>query len=132
MRRHALSDEQWARIERILDASRPGPKSRIGDREFINAVLYRAKTGIPWRDLPERFGPWKSVYNRFNRWSQAGIWEVMFAALSVELDEDDEEGSIVDATIVRAHLDAAGEKGGSKEMLWDTLEEAFRRRSTPS
>ncbi len=132
MRRHALSDKDWQRLEHILDASRPGPKPKIGDREFINAVLYRAKTGIPWRDLPERFGPWKSVYNRFNRWSQAGIWEVMFAALSVELDEEDEEGCIVDATIVRAHLDAAGEKGGSREMLWDTLAEAFRRKSTLS
>ena len=132
MRRHALSDKEWEKLEPLLDASRPGPKPKIGDREFINAVLYRAKTGIPWRDLPVRFGPWKSVFNRFNRWSKAGVWEVMFAALSVELDEEDEEGSIVDATIVRAHLDAAGGKGGSKEMLWDTLAEAFQRRSTPS
>ena len=132
MRRHALSDKEWEKLEPLLDASRPGPKPKIGDREFINAVLYRAKTGIPWRDLPVRFGPWKSVFNRFNRWSKAGVWEVMFAALSIELDEEDEEGSIVDATIVRAHLDAAGGKGGSKEMLWDTLAEAFQRRSTPS
>lgn len=130
MRRHALSDREWARIEQILDTSRPGPKPKIGDREFINAVLYRARTGIPWRDLPARFGPWKSVYNRFNRWSQAGVWELMFAALSVEVDEEDEEGSIVDATVIRAHLDAAGGKGGSKEMLWDTLAEVFRQKST--
>ncbi len=119
MRRHELTDEQWAKLEAILDASRPGPKPKIGDRQFINAVLYRARTGIPWRDLPERYGPWKSVYNRFNNWA------------SIELDDEDEEGSIVDATIVRAHLDAAGEKGGSSEMLWDALAEAFRRRSTP-
>lgn len=132
MRRHALSDREWARIEQILDTSRPGPKPKIGDREFINAVLYRARTGIPWRDLPARFGPWKSVYNRFNRWSQAGVWELMFAALSVEVDEEDEEGSIVDATVIRAHLDAAGGKGGSKEMLWDTLAEVFRQKSTLS
>jgi len=131
VRRHALSDPNWQRLEQILDASRPGPKPKIGDREFINAVLYRAKTGIPWRDLPERFGPWKTVYNRFNRWSAAGLWEIMFAALSIELDDEDQEGSIVDATIVRAHLDAAGEKGGSREMLWDILAEAFQRSSTP-
>ena len=129
MRRHELTDEQWARLEAVLDASRPGPKAKIGDRQFINAVLYRAKTGIPWRDLPDRYGPWKSVYNRFNNWSKAGIWELLFAALSIELDDEDEEGSIVDATIVRAHLDAAGEKGGSKQMLWDNLAEAFQRRS---
>lgn len=131
MRRHELSDEQWAKLEAILDASRPGPKPKIGDRQFINAVLYRARTGIPWRDLPERYGPWKSVYNRFNNWAKTGIWELLFASLSIELDDEDEEGSIVDATIVRAHLDAAGEKGGSSEMLWDALAEAFRRRSTP-
>ena len=131
MRRHELTDEQWAKIEPVLDASRPGPKPKIGDRQFINAVLYRARTGIPWRDLPERYGPWKSVYNRFNNWAKTGIWELLFASLSIELDDDDEEGSIVDATIVRAHLDAAGEKGGSNGMLWAALEEAFRRRSMP-
>ena len=131
MARHELSDKQWRKLESILDSSRPGPKPKIGDRQFINAVLYRAKTGIPWRDLPDRYGPWKSVYNRFNNWSKAGIWELLFAALSIELDDEDEEGSIVDATIVRAHLDAAGEKGGSKQMLWDNLAEAFQRRSTP-
>ena len=132
MRRHELTDEQWAKIEAILDSSRPGPKPKIGDRQFINAVLYRARTGIPWRDLPARYGPWKSVYNRFNNWAKAGIWELLFAALSIELDDEDEEGSIVDATIVRAHLDAAGQKGGSNEMLWAALEEVFRRRSTLS
>jgi len=130
VRRHALTDEQWAKIEAILDSSRPGPKPRIGDRAFIDAVIYRAKTGVPWRDLPERFGPWKSVYNRFSNWAKAGIWELLFAALAIELDEDDEEGAIVDASIVRAHQDAAGGKGGSRRMLWDALEEAFRQRST--
>jgi len=56
-----LEPTNWQRLEQILDASRPGPKSKIGDRELIDAVLYRAKTGIPWRDLPERFGPWKTA-----------------------------------------------------------------------
>ena len=131
MQRHALTDPQWAQIERIIDSSRPGPKPKISDRAFIDAVLYRAKTGIPWRDTPLRFGPWKSIYNRFNNWAKGGIWELLFASLAIDLDDDDEEGSIVDATIVRAHLDAAGGKGGSKTMLWATLEEAFQRRSTP-
>lgn len=130
MRRHALTDEQWARIEPILPVRR-GPKSKIGERMFIDAVLYRAKTGCPWRDLPERFGPWKSVYNRFANWSHHGIWELLFAALSIEVDDDD-EGSIVDASVVRAHQDAAGGKGGSRKMLWDALAGAFRRSSTPS
>ena len=89
------------------------------------------RTGVPWRDLPERFGPWKSVYNRFRNWSQRGVWELLFAALGVEVDDEDED-SIVDASVVRAHQDAAGGKGGSRQMLWDALEVAFRPSSTPS
>ena len=130
MRRHALTDDQWARIEPLLP-TRTGPVAKLGDRNFIDAVLFRARTGVPWRDLPERFGPWKSVYNRFRNWSRSGIWELLFAALNVEVDEDDED-SIVDASVVRAHQDAAGGKGGSKQTLWDALAEAFRRNSTPS
>ena len=87
----------------------PGPKSKIGDREFINAVLYRAKTGVPWRDLPERFGPWKSIYNRFAHWADPGVWELIFKALQLEHDEI---GSIIDGTVVRAHQDASGARGG--------------------
>ncbi|MCA9697526.1 MAG: IS5 family transposase [Myxococcales bacterium] len=130
MRRHALTDDQWARIEPLLP-TRTGPVSKIGDRAFIDAVLYRAKTGVPWRDLPDRFGPWKSIYNRFANWSRRGVWELLFAALNIEVD-DDEDDSIVDASVVRAHQDAAGGKGGSKQMLWDALEEAFRQKSTLS
>ena len=129
MRRHALTDDQWARIEPLLP-TRTGPVAKFGDRNFIDAVLFRAKTGVPWRDLPERFGPWKSVYNRFRNWSRSGIWELLFAALDVDGDEDNED-SIVDASVIRAHQDAAGGKGGSKKMLWDALAVAFRRSSTP-
>ena len=129
MRRHALTDDQWARLEPLLPKKRTGPVAKLGDRNFIDAVLYRAKTGAPWRDLPERFGPWHSVYNRFHNWSRRGIWELLFAALNVDMDE---EASIVDASVVRAHQDAAGGKGGSKQMLWDALEAAFRPSSTQS
>ena len=114
MPRHALTDSQWARLQPLLPADRPGPKSKLGDRCFVDAVLYRAKTGIPWRDLPERFGPWKTVYNRFNNWALRGVWEQLFVAVQ---QEDDPRGSIVDATIVRAHQDAAGGKGGSKSIV---------------
>jgi transposase len=129
MRRHALTDEQWARLEPLLPKKRTGPVAKLGDRNFIDAVLYRARTGVPWRDLPERFGPWHSMYNRFHNWSRRGIWELLFAALNLDVDE---EASIVDASVVRAHQDAAGGKGGSRQMLWDALAVAFRRSSTPS
>ena len=78
--RHELTDEQWSTLVRALP-KRKGPESVIGDRAFINANLYRAKTGCPWRDLPERYGPWKTVYNRFNRWSHSGIWAKVLKAL---------------------------------------------------
>lgn len=129
MQRHALSDSQWRRLKRVLPPQRSGPASALGDRLFIEAVLYRAKTGMPWRDLPERFGPWKSVYNRFSNWARRGHWVAIFRELQFEVDET---GSIVDGSVIRAHQDASGGKGGSNAMLWDTLEEAFRRSSTPS
>ena len=128
MHRHALSDAQWARLEPLLPKQRWGRKA-ANDRLFVEAVLFRAKTGLPWRDLPERFGPWKSVYNRFANWAVKDHWSVIFRELQLELDK---RGSIVDGSVVRAHQDASGGKGGSNEMLWAALEEVFRRSSTPS
>jgi len=60
MHRHALTDGQWRRLQKVLPRQRAGPQAKLGDRLFIEAVLFRARTGLPWRDLPERFGPWKS------------------------------------------------------------------------
>ena len=129
MHRHALTEEQWRRLQRVLPRQRAGPAAMRGDRLFIEAVLYRAKTGSPWRDLPERFGPWKSVYNRFANWARQGHWAAIFRELQYEVDDT---GSIVDGSVVRAHQDASGGKGGSNEMLWAALEEVFRPSSTPS
>jgi len=123
MHRHALTDEQWERLQKVLPKRRTGPKSLKGDREFIDAVLYRAKTGVAWRDLPELFGPWKSIYNRFANWSSKGVWAEIFRALQLRIDKT---ASIVDGSVVRAHQDASGGKGGSNEMLWAALEEVFR------
>src|SRR5579871_3976094 len=129
MHRHALTDDQWRRLQPILPKQKAGPEATRGDRLFIEAVLYRAKTGMPWRDLPERFGPWKSVYNRFSNWAKKGHWATIFKELQLEVDET---GSIVDGSVVRAHQDASGGKGGSDSMLWAVLEEVFQRSSTPS
>ena len=103
MRRHELTDEEWNRIEPLL-GTRRGPVSKRGDRDFVNAVIWRVKTGVQWRDLPERYGSWKTVYNRFHRWAQNGRWERAFKALQIEVDE---VGSLLDASVVRAHQDAA-------------------------
>ena len=129
MHRHALTDEQWARIEPVLPGKRTGPESSLGDRSFIDAVIYRAKTGISWRDLPERFGPWKSVYNRFSNWARRDVWARVFKALQMKVDK---AGCIVDGSVIRAHQDASGGKGGSNEMLWVVLEVASPRSSTRS
>ena len=105
--RHSLSDKQYARINALLPgkASDPGATAK-NNRLFIDAVLWILKTGAPWRDLPERFGTWNSVYQRFNRWSKAKRWEKILA----ELQEFDLDEVQIDATIVRAHQHAAGEK----------------------
>ena len=105
-RRYALRDDQWARIEHLL----PGRPGHVGgtaadNRLFVDAVLYRYRAGIPWRDLPERFGKGKSVHQRFNRWARGGVWERVFAALSGDADN---EYAMIDATIVRAHQHSAG------------------------
>jgi transposase len=125
--RHALTDKQWKRLQKVVPQRRPGPLA--DDRLFIDAVLYRAKTGCPWRDLRERFGPWKSVFNRFNNWSERGLWQTIFEQVR---RDDDPLGSIIDGSNVRAHQDASGGKGGSNAMLWAALEEVFRPKSTPS
>lgn len=101
----------------------------MGDRSFVNAVMFLLKTGMPWRDLPDRYGNWKTVYNRFTTWSKAGRFERIFRALQLRIDRT---GSLVDATIARAHQDAAGGKGGPKSTTWVVHEVDSRRRSTPS
>ena len=106
VRRYALRDDQWARIEGLL----PGRAGHVGgtaagNRLFVEAVLYRYRAGIAWRDLPERFGKWKSVYQRFDRWAASGVWGRVFQALSADADN---EYAMLDSTVVRAHQHAAG------------------------
>ena len=113
MRRYALRDDQWERIEPLL----PGRASDSGvtardNRLFVEAVLYRYRAGIPWRDLPERFGEFRMIHTRHMRWSRKGVWEHVFNALAQDADN---EYAMIDSTIVRAHQHAAGAKGSSKK-----------------
>ena len=106
MRRHALRDDQWERIKDLL----PGRPGHVGvtakdNRLFVEAVLHRYRTGIPWRDLPERFGHWKAVHTRFSRWAKSGVWDKLFQHLTGEADN---EHAMLDSTIVRAHQHSAG------------------------
>src|SRR5882672_7641192 len=106
MRRHALHDDQLDRIKDLL----PGSEGWVGvtardNRLFVEAVLYRYRAGIPWRDLPERFGGWKNVHTRFSRWAASGVWERVFQHLAADADN---EYAMIDSTVVRAHQHSAG------------------------
>jgi transposase len=111
-RRYGLRDDQWARMADLL----PGRVGHVGgtardNRRFVEAVLYRYRAGIPWRDLPARFGGRENTHTRFTRWAASGVWERVFAALSADADN---EYALIDATIVRAHQHSAGaRKGGA-------------------
>jgi len=107
MRRYEITDVQYARIEHLL-AGKPGDvgRSAANNREFLNAVLWIARSGAPWRDLPERFGNWNSVYQRFRRWARTGVWQRIFQ----ELQEPDLDWMMIDSSIVRAHQSASGQK----------------------
>jgi transposase len=125
--RHALSDANWDRIKDLLPG-RPGLHGKVAkdNRLFVDAVLWIAKTGAPWRDLPERFGNGNSVWRRFERWSRKGVWQRLFEALQ----DPDREWLILDATVVRAHQHAAGQKGGSRARRWGVRAAASAPRST--
>ena len=93
----------------------PGRPGTVGvtasdNRLFVEAVLYRYRAGIPWRDLPERFGDWKNVHRRFSRWAEAGVWDKVFQHLAADADNEyaDNEYAMIDSTIVRAHQHSAG------------------------
>jgi len=105
MRRYELTDEEWGRIESHLPGKAGDPGGQGEDnRLFVNAVIWVARTGAPWRDLPTRFGLWNSAFQRFNRWSKAGVWERVMRALQ----SPDLKAVLLDSTIIRAHQHAAG------------------------
>jgi len=105
--RHAISDADWDRIKHLLPGQ-PGQHGGVAEdnRRFVNAVLWIARTGAPWRDLPERLGHWNSAWRRFDRWAKRGVWQRVMDALR----DPDLEWLILDSTVVRAHPCAAGSK----------------------
>ena len=109
-KRYALTDSQWERIKDLLpgQAGQPGATAR-DNRLFIDAVLYRYRAGIPWRDLPEHFGDFRVVHTRPSRWSKTGVWQRFFEAFTQNANN---EYAMIDSTIVRAHQHSAGAKGG--------------------
>ena len=107
MRRYEIDDKSWEGVEGLL----PGKVGDVGrsaadNRQFLNAVLWIARSGAPWRDLPERFGAWNSVYQRFGRWAKKKVWQQVFEALQ----GPDLDWVMLDSTTIRAHQQAAGQK----------------------
>jgi len=127
-RRYELTDREWLIIEPLLP-NKPRGVPRVDDRRVLNGILWRFRTGSPWAEMPERYGPSTTCYNRFVRWRKAGVWDRLLAAVSAAF-----QGEIVmiDSTCVRVHQHGAtGKKGEPEIAAWDVPEAASRARSTP-
>ena len=108
--RFVVSDAVWAKVADLLPGKATDPGATGKDnRLFLEAVLWRVRTGVPWRDLPSGFGHWNSVFQRFRRWVRAGVFDRLFERVSAEPDF---EYALIDGTIVAAHQKASGAKGG--------------------
>ena len=112
MPRSFLTDEMWAKLAPLLPPETGGMgRSRLPNRPIVEAILWRHRTGAPWRDLPEEYGPWTSVYTRFDAWNKRGVWQEVLEWLRRDADL---EWVMIDGTVVRAHQHSAGQKGGSE------------------
>jgi len=108
--RYAITDEIWAIFGPMVErcTSPLGPEPDLPDRMFFEAILYWARTGCPWRDLPGDFGGWSAVYNRFRRWIASGRLAELFELMAAQPDCEDVRRVMIDSTIVRAHQHSAG------------------------
>jgi Transposase and inactivated derivatives len=112
-----LDENKWQKILAFLQTEeRVNIGKEANYKQFIEAVLWIARSGAPWRYLPEGYGKWYTIYQRFHRWSRFGVWERMFKYF---IDDPDLEHLIIDSTMVRAHSCAAGKKGSK---LWGEAE----------
>lgn len=104
MKRHELSERQWDSLKELFPPERKpqGECPGKSNQEMLNAILYWLNTGIPWRDLPERFRPWQSVYSRFRAWTLGGVWEKVLVAL-IEQDIVEETTLMLDSTTIKVH-----------------------------
>ena len=112
-RRYELSESEWDRIKDMLPPEYTGKPGRPSsdNQTALNGILWIARSGAAWRDMPERYGSWSSVYDRFKRWSESGVIEAIFNALTVDADMQDIS---IDSTAVDAHQHSAGAKKGHK------------------
>ncbi len=124
--RYDLTDLEWSVVEPLLPMDRRGPKPK-NNRQILNGMFYILRTGCPWRDLPERYGPYTTVYNRFNRWRKAGIWDRMMDAI---VKAHDGKVQMIDSSIVRVHQHASGVKKRVEFVVSVAAAAGSRRKST--
>ncbi len=110
MARFDLSDKEWDLILPLLP-NKPRGVARTDDRRVLNGIFYILRTGSPWRDLPERYGPYTTAYNRFNRWAKVGVWLRIFETFAAQSPQSLQ---FIDSSIIRAHQHAAGGKKGAR------------------
>lgn len=103
MARFDLTDVEWGLIHPLLP-NKPRGVARVDDRRVLNGIFWVLRTGSPWRDLPERYGPCTTVYNRFNRWAKAGVWVRVFETLA---EKSPDSMQFIDSSIIRVHQQAA-------------------------
>ncbi len=128
-RRYELTDHEWAIIEPLLP-NKPRGVPRVDDRRVLNGILWRFRTGSPWAEIPERYGPYTTCYNRFVRWRKAGVWDRLLEAVS---DAYESDIVMIDSTCVRVHQHGAtGKKGMETMAAWDVPAAASRVRSMHS
>ena len=114
MDRLVLRNDQWERIAPFLSGKEGDPgRSGANNRMFLEAVLWVVRTGSPWRDMPDGFGKWNSIYQRYRRWAKRGVFEAIFGSLSQDADF---EYVMIDGTIVRVHQHGTGAKGGTQHQ----------------
>ena len=125
-----MEDAEWAFFEPFIVAIRGrGGRPAADHRLVLDAVFWIARTGSAWRDLPEEFGKWSSVYRQFRRWTLASLWEMILKALN-ESGARPDQVQMIDSTVIRAHHLAAGAKGGLKKKVLAAQKVALRPRST--
>ena len=124
--RYDLTDFEWSVIEPLLPTKRRGVKPK-NNRRVLNGIFWVLRAGAPWRDMPERYGPYTTTYNRFNRWRKAGIWDRLMDAI---VQARDGNVQMIDSSIVRVHQHASGVEKKVEIVVWGEAEAASRRKST--
>ncbi len=122
LRRYELTDSEWSRVVELLPPENTGKQGRPrkDNRTILNGMIWIARSGAPWRDLPERYGPWETVYSRFRKWIEDGIFDNIIRVLSMDVDLSELS---LDASIVQAHQHSAGAKKGGLQPKLDTAAE---------